>query len=1074
MKKMYFAIVTFLFTAVAFSQGVTTSSMGGQITDETGEPLPGATVIAVHLPTSSTYGVTTDLDGYYRISNMRASGPYTLTVSYIGFKEFKRENIFLQLGNTERISASLSEDTNALDEIVVTGDRSGIFDSKKTGASTNISQQQITTLPTVSRSIADFVRITPQAQISEGTDGFSISLAGQNNRYNAIYVDGAVNNDVFGLAGSGTNGGQTGVNPFSIDAIESFQVAIAPFDVKISGFAGGAISAVTRSGTNEWEGSVYGFARNQDLAGKTPPDLVGTGEREKLGEFSAVNYGFRLGGPIVKDKLFVFVNYEREDRDTPQPFNVGIYTGNSNETELNRLSNFVSNTYGYDLGGFSGSAQTLVSNRITTKLDWNINDANKLTLSYRYTDAENLEARNSNANSIGFIGGSEFFNSVTNSATLELNSTIGSKFANSFIVGYTGVRDDRDPLGNPFPSVQIADGLNPFAGQGLQFGAERFSTANLLNTDVLTITNNFEIYSGPHTITLGTHNEFTTAKNLFFPSNYGYYIYNTVDDFINGAQPSVYETGYSVADSNRAVGDESSGSADFNFNQLGFYVQDEVQFSDNFRVSAGLRFDVPMWQDGPVNADFNNRMVGILEAAGKDLQGARVGKGVKTTVHVSPRIGFNWDVKGDRTTQIRGGLGIFTSRLPLVWPGGTYNNNGGATGGFTDEDDVTGPIVFNPDVNTQFQHLQAGANDFGGNVDLFAENFMLPQIFKTNIAIDQKLPWWGLVASTDFIWSDNITAIFYEDLNTAAPIGALVGPGDTRPKYGNRVDRSYNSVILASNTGAGSSWNASFTLTKPMENGFNASLTYAYGEATSIFDGTSSQNTSQWRDLQTVNGKNAPDVARSNFAQGHRILATVGQEFKWSDNIKTYIGLVYEGLDGQPFSHTYSGNRRLLNDDSRDNALIYVPATASEINLFDTNTNGSTDDEWSALNAYIENDDYLRSRRGNYAERNGDRNPWSNVVDLKFLQDFSFDVKGKKNTIQLSVDVFNFTNLLNKEWGQRFINFNNFSFLDNVSPSNASTDPIFRFNDNATREVLDDIGLLSSRWQMQLGLRYSF
>ncbi|MGC1516040.1 MAG: carboxypeptidase regulatory-like domain-containing protein, partial [Maribacter sp.] len=258
MKKMYFAIAVFLMTVSAFSQGVTTASMGGQITDEAGEPLPGATVVAVHTPTNSTYGVTTDLDGYYRISNMRASGPYTLAISYIGFKTFNQDNIFLQLGNTERISISLSEDTSVLDEVVVTGNRSGIFDSKKTGASTNISQQQITTLPTVSRSIADFVRVTPQAQISEGTDGFSISLAGQNNRYNAIYVDGAVNNDVFGLAGSGTNGGQTGVNPFSIDAIESFQVAIAPFDVKISGFAGGAISAVTRSGTNEWEGSVYG------------------------------------------------------------------------------------------------------------------------------------------------------------------------------------------------------------------------------------------------------------------------------------------------------------------------------------------------------------------------------------------------------------------------------------------------------------------------------------------------------------------------------------------------------------------------------------------------------------------------------------------------------------------------------------------------------------------------------------------------------------------------------------------------------------------------------------------------
>lgn len=1066
--------VVMVFSVSVMAQGVTTSSMGGQVTDADNGPLPGATIIAVHLPTGSKYGAATDFDGYYRMSNMRAGGPYTVTITYVGFTEFKKENVFLQLGNSERISTKLSESASVLDEVVITADGTGIFDANKTGASTNISQQQISKLPSASRSIADFVRVTPQAQISEGTDGFSISIAGQNNRYNAIYVDGAVNNDVFGLAGSGTNGGQTGVNPFSIDAIESFQVAVAPFDVKISGFAGGAISAVTRSGTNEWDGSVYGFVRNQDLAGKTPPDLVGDGNREKLDEFNAYNYGVRVGGPLVKDKVFMFLNYEREDRDTPQPFDVGIYGGDSNLADLTRLSDFVSDTYGYDLGGFNGSAQTLVSNRITTKLDWNINENNKLTLSYRYTDAENLEARNSNGNRVAYISGSELFNSVTNSATLELNSTIGSKFANSFIVGYTGVRDDRDPSGSPFPSVAIADGLNVFANQGIQFGAERFSTANLLNTDILTITNNFEIYKGRHTITLGTHNEFTNAKNLFFPSNYGYYVYNTLDEFINNEEPFIYETGYSVADANRAVGDESSGSADFKFAQLGFYAQDEVQFSDNFKLSLGLRFDLPIWENGTANPDFNSDAnIATFEAAGKDLQGARVGKKVKTTVHISPRIGFNWDVKGDKTTQVRGGLGIFTSRLPLVWPGGTYNNNGGATGGFTDEGDVTGPITFNPDVNSQFQHLRAGTNDFGGNVDLFAEDFMLPQLLKMNIAVDQKLPFWGLIASTDFIYNDNITAIFYENLNVAGPIGSLEGPGDTRPKYGDRVTRDYNRVILASNTGEGSSWNASVTLTKPTDKGFNGSLTYAYGEAKSVFDGTSSQNSSQWRGLQTVNGKNRPDLSRSDFAQGHRVLATVGQEFKWSDKLKTYIGLVYEGLDGQPFSHVYSGRNRIINDDSNDNALIYVPANASEINLVDTDNSGNTSEEWAALNAYIEGDDYLKSRRGKYAERNGDRNPWSHVVDLKLLQDFSFDVNNKKHTIQLSFDIFNFTNLVNKNWGNRFINFSNFSFLENTS-SNSETNPVFEFQDNADREVLDDIGLLSSRWQMQVGLRYSF
>jgi hypothetical protein len=304
-------VATFLCTTGIFAQGVTTSSLGGQVTDNLGEPLPGANVLAIHTPTGTRYGAATDFDGFYRISNMRAGGPYTVTISYVGFKDFIKENVNLQLGQTDRISVQMVESAQALDEIVLTADRTGVFDSGKTGPSTTVSQRSIQNLPQVSRSIADFVRITPQAQISEGTDGFSISLAGQNNRYNAIYVDGAVNNDVFGLAGSGTNGGQTGVNPFSLDAIESFQIQLAPFDVKISGFAGGAINAITRSGTNTWRGTAYGFVRNEQLAGKTPPDLVSEdGSRERLAEFNAVNYGLSIGGPIIENKLFFFINYE--------------------------------------------------------------------------------------------------------------------------------------------------------------------------------------------------------------------------------------------------------------------------------------------------------------------------------------------------------------------------------------------------------------------------------------------------------------------------------------------------------------------------------------------------------------------------------------------------------------------------------------------------------------------------------------------------------------------------------------------------------------------------------------------
>ncbi|NER17146.1 TonB-dependent receptor [Spongiivirga citrea] len=1069
-KSLFAIAAIFLMTTVAYSQGVTTSAINGQVTDNLGEPLPGANVVAIHNPSGTKYGATTDFDGFYRISGMRTGGPYTITISYVGFEDSVENNVFLQLGQTQRFSKKMAESATALEEVVVTGVAAGsVFNQNKTGTETNISQREIQTIPSASRSIADFVRVTPQAQVTEGNDGFSISLGGQNNRYNAIYIDGAVNNDVFGLAGSGTNGGQTGVNPFSVDAIESFQVAIAPFDVRVSGFAGGAISAVTRSGTNEVKGSAYYFVRNESLAGKTPPSLVGNGESaEKLDEFTAQTYGVRVGGPIVKDKLFYFINYERQDDETPQPFNVSNYVGDTDAAGIESLRQFLINTYGYDPGGFQNNTRTLVSDKLTAKLDWNVNDNHKISLKHSLVKGDNLEARNSSNFRVGFINGSELFNTTTNSTSFEWNGTFGNKFSNNLVIGYTAVRDDRDPAGSPFPTVDIRDGSGT-----ISFGAEPFSTANLLDQDIFTFTNNFSIYQGRHTITLGTHNEYSKVKNLFFAFNFGDYTYNSVSDFIANQNLDFYQRGYSLVGGG-GIGDESSGSADFDLFQLGFYAQDEVQMTENFKMTFGVRFDTPFWNDGPVNDDFNNRTIPLLEAAGKDLQGAKVGQGVSNYMHISPRVGFNWDVKGKRSTQIRGGLGIFTSRLPLVWPGGTYNNNG-VTGGFTTNFDLPGEVTFNPDVNNQPVDVTPGSGGTGGNVDLFARNFKLPQVFKVNLAIDQKLPIWGLVASVEGVFNDNVNAIFYENLNVGAPVGTLNG-ADNRPFYNRRdeVDDTYGRIMLASNTSAGYSYNTTFTLRKPFENGFAGSVSYTYGDAMGIFDGTSSQNSSQWRNIQTVNGKNSNlPVTRSDFAQGSRFIANLSYAKQWNDNLKTTIGLFYEGSQGLPFSYTYREGRDLLNDDSRDNALIYVPVDASEITLVDGANGLTSAQQWEALDNYISGNEYLNSRRGDYAERNGDRGPWSHIVDLKFLQDFSLNFNETKHTFQLSLDIFNFTNLLNEDWGKKKFIAQNVQLL---RTENDGPDPEFSFDPGQLDRIeqLDDLGIQSSRWQMQVGLRYIF
>ena len=1087
MKKIYLAFVALFVSTMAFSQGVTTSSMGGKVTDNTGEPLPGATVVAVHEPSGTTYGAATDFDGFYRISGMRTGGPYKVTISYIGFNDDVRSGVYLNLGQTQRISSQMSEAATALDEVVITAVGNGVFGASKTGTETNISQRQVATTPAASRSLADFVRLTPQAQLTEGDDGFSISLAGQNNRYNAIYIDGAVNNDVFGLADSGTNGGQTGVNPLSVDAIETFQINIAPFDVKQSGFSGGSINAVTRSGSNEFEGSAYYFTRNESLAGKTPSGLIDEeagDEREKLAEFSSNTYGVRLGGPLVKDKLFFFINYERAESEIPQPFIFSNYTGRSTQADLDNLRNFVSGTYGYDIGGFDNNTRTLESNTVVAKLDWNINENHNLSLRHSYVSAENLEARNSENREIGFLNGSEFFESNTNSTALELNSRFGNKFSNNFILGYTRVRDDRDPFGDPFPTVEIQDGDGD-----IFFGSEPFSTANLLNTDYVTITNNFNIYAGRHTITLGANAEFATVKNLFFAFNFGSYTFEDLFDdqgvlissglnqFLTMQAPVEYQHGYSLVGST-AVGDDSDGSADFETEQYGFYVQDEIDVTDDFRISLGARIDVPVWKEGPVNEDFNTTTVGLLEAAGKNLQGARSGQQISNAVF-SPRLGFNWDVNGNRSTQIRGGLGVFTSRLPLVWPGGSYNNNG-ITGGFAADFNTT-VTQFNPDPTNQPRNVEPGTGGLGGNIDLIAEDFKLPQVMKYNIAVDQKLPWWGLIASADFLYTDVITDIYYENLNIPAPIGAYQG-ADNRPFYtrsfSNLVDPTYGRIILASNTGGGNATTATFTLSKPFENGFAGSISYSFSESNKIFDGTSSQNSSQWRNLLTVNGKNAPNlpVTRSDFAGGSRILANASYQLNWNDNLSTTVALLYTGFQNTPYSFTYNEGRDLLNDDSRDNALIYIPASASEIQFAGTPEEQAT--QWQQLDTFINSIDYLRENRGGYAERNAIRGPWSHIVDLKFLQDFKVNFGNTKHTFQFTADIFNFTNLLNKDWGKLKFVRSEVSPLTTVSTGDV---PTFSINTGVMDEngvpdfeELDDEGIQSSRWQMQLGLRYIF
>ncbi len=1106
MKKTILLISAALLFVVGdlLAQGSTTASMRGRVTDNAGEGLPGATVRALHTPTGTEWGNTTDLDGYFRLPNLRAGGPYTVTISFIGFETMTKENVFLTLGQTYNINENLEETATELEAIVISANQGDIFDGNRTGASTFIGTETINTLPNVGRSVGDFVRLTPQAVIDEGGDGLQISIGGQNNRYNAIYIDGAVNNDVFGLAGSGTNGGQTGVAPISIDAIEQFNVSVAPFDVRQSGFAGGSISAVTRSGTNDFQGSAYYFFRNESLAGKTPQEKEQDFERTKLPEFNAQTYGLRVGGPLIKNKLFFFVNAELQRDETPQPFNLANYNGDATQADIDRLVGFLSGELNYDPGTYTENTAFLDSDKFLVKLDWNINNNHNLSIRHSYNEARNLEARSSSNSGIRFVNGSEFFNSTTNSTSLELKSSFGNNISNHLTIGATIVRDDRDPYDSsndgpsrPFPAVFIDDGRG-----GFQFGSETFSTANLLDQDVITITDNFEFYKGRHTFLAGVNAEFYTVTNLFIPFNYGDYGWerstpingSNIDDFIAGEPADDYIRSFSLRDN--VTGDGSIAGVKFNGSLFGIYVQDEFQMTDNLKLTFGLRGDIQAFEDTPENPDFNNRTVGLIEAEGYDIQGARTGQFIKSQFYVSPRLGFNWDVNGDQSTQIRGGTGIFTSRIPLVWPGGAYNNNGVNRGTvldfmlsanpdalrLRDWDDQPVGLDENDNIVTE---IDPNNVEPSGDIDVFDENFRIPQVWKTNIAVDQKLPW-GLIGTVELLWTKNINQVYYQNVNLRPDaVGFLEGTPDNRPIFNRRdpIDGTYGRIMYGTNNSKGYAYNVTASVTKPFENGFTGMISYTYGDAYSIYDGTSSQNSSQWRGLFAVNGRNfQEETARSNFSQGHRILANLSYRKEYAGFMASQISLIYEGRSGNPYSYIYGGGQNIQNEDSRNRALVYIPASQNEVVLVDTDDYTAAQ-QWALLDDFIENDPYLSENRGQYAEANSNRTPFINVIDLKFLQDFYIETaNGKRNTFQFTADIFNFTNFLNKDWGKRYrgqsFGVELLEFEGFQDGTNIPTYSFTPFNDEQPNEPLygnlDDSGLLSSRWQMQIGLRYIF
>lgn len=1075
LKRIVRLVCLLMAFAISTTAQVTTSSMSGLVKTNSGEPLVGATVTVTHVPTGSVYTAVTRSGGRYDLANINPGGPYRIQVSFVGFQSSTREDIFVDLGETEKQNFSLTDTQAQLTEVVVSG-RARARETGKGGTETSVGRDKMANLPTVGRNISDFLRFVPQAKIT-GDGG--VAIAGQNNRYNSFYIDGAVNNDVFGLAASGTNGGQTGSSPISIDAIDQFQVVVSPYDASLGNFTGGGINAITRSGTNEFQGSLYYFFRNQNLSGMTPSG--DKDKRTKLSDFTKKTYGFRVGGPIIKNKLFYFFNIDMQRDETPQPFDISTYRGTSSKADIDNLVSVLKSKYGYDAGGYLDNAEKLNADRVAAKIDWNISTKHKLSLSYRYNNAERNNVSRSAVQTINFYNNGYVMPNKTNSGSLELNSRFSNRTNNKLLLTFTNVVDDRGPLGGAFPRVSITDGSGRMV-----FGTEEFSTGNQLKQKNIALFDVFKIYKGKHTISLGTDNELSDSYNIFIRQNFGSYVFPNLQTFLDGGVASTYNRSYSLVDPG-VTGDESvNAAAKFKALRLGFFVNDEIKVTDNFTLNLGLRADNTIYLDDPRTDRFFNDTAAAAISQYYDLRGAKSGQMTDPKWSINPRIGFTYKLEDEGIT-IRGGLGTFTGRVPLVWPGGVYNQNGVSIAGLNRSN-----VEFRPDPYGQY-NLQ----DFGltarlpsGEVNLISKDFRLNKVFRTSLGVDKNLNnGWKL--SVEGVFTKNINEIAYQQVNILPPTNKSVG-ADVRNVYdlsGNfpknipmRADGSnpYTGVYLLYNNDdkKGFAYNFTFTIDKAWRNGFAFNANYTYGNSVVMNEGTSSQNSSQWRYMETVNGRNYMPRSTSDFDIAHRINAYVAKKITYANKfLATTFSLVYNGQSGSPYSYVMGRGMVRDFDNNEDNDLIYVPRNSNEIR-FVQNGALTPAQQWELFNTFIEKDDHLKNRRGQYAERNGARLPFTHVVDLKIQQDFNIRIARKNYQFQITYDVFNFTNMLNREWGRQYWATNdNYRILDFAGYVSATDlTPTFRFTQPANGKpyTVSDGAFNSSRWTSQIGLRFNF
>ncbi|MCS6832168.1 MAG: hypothetical protein NZ521_01225, partial [Flammeovirgaceae bacterium] len=975
-----------------------------------------------------------------------------------------------------------------LEEVVVIGQSNPLINNEKTGASINISKEQVATMPTLSRSINDFTRLTPQAS--------GRSFAGADARFNNITIDGSIFNNSFGL--SDQPGGRTNQAPISLDAIEDIQVNLAPYDVRQGGFVGAGINAVTRSGTNEISGSVFYNVRTQNLVGKKA-----AGTNVVVNNFNVSQYGFRAGGPLIKNKLFLFANGEIERQTTPATTFVALRPNldptapnvtRVRASDLDALSKFMREKFNYETGPYEGYDRETKSDKFLVKLDYNINQNHKANLRYSFFNSS-TDVLASNSASLGF-GNRNLRKDALNfqnsnyiqyekiiSLIGEVNSRLGKNFTNNFIAGYTYQNEDRGSRGSFFPLIEILEGGTNYT----TLGFEPFTPNNKLSYQTYQLQNNLTYYANKHTITIGGNLEYFSFRNVFFPGSQSVYVFNSLNDFYTAANaylenPNLTQSPVSIRRFQLRYSALPGGAEPVQPTKVtyaGAYLQDEFQVLNNLKLTFGLRADVSIFEDTGLENPEVSKMT--FKNRGVDYK-INTAKLPDPQILWSPRLGFNYDVFDNKKTQVRGGTGLFSGRPAFVWISNQIGNNGVLTG-FIQQDN-TRTYAFNPDPK---KHIPSNPT-LPSSYEIAATdpNFKFPQIWRSNLAVDQQLPW-GVIATAEFIYSKNVNAVDYVNVNEREATQTFAGP-DNRPRYpglgltGNafnnaiRINPAVVNAIVLQNTNKGYSYTATLKLEKPFSNGWNAMIAYNFGVAKDIIN-PGSIAAGSWNGNFSVRGNNYADLAFSNNDQRHRIIAAASYRKEWSESLgATQITLFWESRNQGRFTYFIAGD--MNGDGVNNNDLIYIPRNKEEMNFEEFTSGGVTytaAQQAEAFEKYIQQDKYLSKRRGQYSERNGALLPWVTQVDVSILHDFYFKVSNKKNVLQLRFDVFNFTNFLNNEWG-----VGDQVLVRNILTArgvDSTGKPRYRLpivNGKLPETTFANSASINDVWRAQFGIRYIF